>query len=59
LPSVFPFDDADIKSGKVTVAEILGRFRELYTPAEGSPLVDAGDPADGAGADIGPVAAGK
>ena len=59
LPSVFPFDDADIKAGKVTVAQILARFREIYTPAEGSPLIDAGDPADGAGTDIGAVSAGK
>jgi len=59
LPEVFPFDDADIKSGQVTVAQMLARFRELYTPAEGSPLIDAGDPADGAGTDIGPVPAGK
>jgi hypothetical protein len=59
LPEVFPFDDVDIKSGKVTVAQILARFREIYTPAEGSPLIDAGDPADGAGTDIGPLSAGK
>jgi hypothetical protein len=38
---------------------MLARFRELYTPAEGSPLIDAGDPADGPGTDIGPVPAGK
>jgi hypothetical protein len=59
LPDVFPFDDADIKAGKVTVGEILARFREIYAPAEGSPLVGAGDPADGAGTGIGPVSAGK
>jgi hypothetical protein len=59
LPEVFPFDDGDIKSGKVTVAQMLGRFREIYTPADGSPLIDAGDPADGAGTDIGPIPAGK
>jgi hypothetical protein len=59
LPDVFPFDDADIKAGKVTVAQMLARFREIYAPAEGSPLIDAGDPADGAGTDIGPVSAGK
>jgi hypothetical protein len=54
LPDVFPFDDADIKSGKVTVSRMLARFRELYSPAEGSPLLGAGDPADGAGTGIGP-----
>jgi len=59
LPDVFPFDDADIKSGKVTVAQMRARFREIYTPAEGSPLIDSGDPADGAGTDIGPISAEK
>ena len=59
LPDVFPFEDVDIKAGKVTVAQILARFREIYTPAEGSPLIDAGDPADGAGTDIGPISVGK
>lgn len=55
LPDVFPFDDVDIKSGTVTVAQMLSRFREIYAPAKGSPLIDAGDPEDGAGTDIGPV----
>jgi hypothetical protein len=41
------------------VSQILARFREIYTPAEGSPLTDAGDPADGAGTDIGPISVGK
>lgn len=59
LPSVFPFDDALIKSGKVRVREMLDRFREIYSPAEGSPLAHAGDPADGTGTDIGAIPAGK
>jgi hypothetical protein len=59
LPSVFPFDDVEIKAGRVTVAQMLAKFREIYTPAEGSPLTGAGDPADGAGTDIGAVKAGK
>lgn len=59
LPTVFPFDDADIKAGKVTVVQMLAKFHEIYTPAEGSPLIDAGDPADGAGTAIGAVPAGK
>jgi len=59
LPQVFPFDDVDIRSGKVTVAQMLARFRDIYTPADGSPLIGAGDPADGAGTDIGAVSAGK
>lgn len=55
LPDVFPFEDADIQAGKVTVSQMLARFREIYTPEAGSPLIGAGDPADGAGTDIGAV----
>jgi hypothetical protein len=54
LPDVFPFDDADIKAGKVTVSQMLARFREIYSPAAASPLPGAGDPADGPGTPIGP-----
>ena len=59
LPKEFPFQDEDIKSGKVTLSQMLAHFRDLYTPAPGSPLIDAGDPADGAGTDIGMVDAGQ
>ena len=55
LPLEFPFQDADVKSGKVTVSQILKFFRDAYAPAEGSPLMKAGDPSDGAGTDIGAV----
>jgi hypothetical protein len=59
IPKKFPFADDDIKAGKVTVAHILAHYREAYTPADGSPLIGAGDPADGAGNFIGAVGAGK
>ncbi len=59
LPKEFPFHDQDIIAGKVTVSQMLARFRELYTPAADSPLVDAGDPADGPGIDIGAVGGGR
>ncbi|MBM4040786.1 MAG: hypothetical protein FJ290_19960 [Planctomycetes bacterium] len=59
LPTAFPFRDEDIKAGKLTVSQMLTLFRKAYAPAEGSPLIDAGDPADGEGADIGAVGAGK
>ena len=38
---------------------MLARFRELYTPAADSPLIDAGDPADGPDVDIGAVGGGR
>ncbi len=59
IPTAFAFSDDDIKSGKVTVSQILAFYRDVYTPAPGSPLIDAGDPADGDGTDIGAVDAGK
>jgi len=40
------------------VKEILARYRMRYTPKAGSPLIDKGDPAGGAGNDIGAVGAG-
>jgi hypothetical protein len=59
IPAAFPFADADILSGKVTVSQILAFYRAAYTPAAGSPLVGAGDPADGPGTDIGAVGPGR
>jgi hypothetical protein len=38
---------------------MLAHFRKLYTPGKESPLIDSGDPADGAGVDIGAIGAGK
>lgn len=55
----FPFNNEDIRARKVTVSQILAAYRQAYTPAEGSPLLGAGDPADGAGNFIGAIGAGK
>ncbi|MBL8798610.1 MAG: hypothetical protein JNM56_32235 [Planctomycetia bacterium] len=55
----FPFSNEDIRARKVTVSQILAAYRAAYTPAEGSPLIDAGDPADGKGNFIGAVGAGQ
>jgi hypothetical protein len=59
LLTEFPFTDAEIVTGKISVSQMLNRFRTLYKPSPASPLIDAGDPADGAGTDIGAVGAGK
>lgn len=59
FPAAFAFSDDDIKPGRVTVSRILEFYRAAYAPGPGSPLVDAGDPADGEGTDIGAVDAGK
>jgi hypothetical protein len=58
VPVSFPYPDEDLKSGAATVCQILRYYRRIFTPGPGSPLVDRGDPADGAGADIGAVGAG-
>ncbi|HWP05234.1 MAG TPA: right-handed parallel beta-helix repeat-containing protein [Polyangiaceae bacterium] len=51
-------DEAGVWQRATTTASVLALYRARYTPESGSPLVDAGDPADGAGNDIGAVGAG-
>src|SRR5262249_29628304 len=36
VPKKFPFSDDDIRSGKVTMSQILAHYRAAYAPAEGS-----------------------
>jgi hypothetical protein len=55
LPKSFPYSNDDIKTRKVTVAQMLTFYRNAYTPAVGSPLIGAGDPADGPGTNIGAI----
>jgi hypothetical protein len=59
IPEAFPFADDDIDSGKVTVSQILAFYRNAYSPGADSPLVGAGDPADGEGAPIGAIGGAK
>lgn len=59
IPATFAFSDDDLKAGKVTVAKILATYRDAYAPAPGSPLLGAGDPADGGDIPIGAVGVGK
>jgi hypothetical protein len=47
-----------IWSRTYTTGQVLTHYREMYRPGPGSPLVDAGDPADGAGTDIGAIGEG-
>lgn len=55
IPVQFPYSDDDIKAGTVTVCQILAFYRTLFAPVTGSPLIGAGDPADGAGNNIGAI----
>jgi hypothetical protein len=41
--------------GSCTTGQVLMHYREIYTPTAGSPLINAGSPADGLGAFIGAV----
>lgn len=58
IPKKFPFADEDIKVRKVGVSKILAFYRDAYAPAADSPLIGAGDPADGPGSYIGAVGSG-
>jgi hypothetical protein len=59
IPKAFPFADDDVKARKVGLSKMLAFYREAYTPAAGSPLIGAGDPADGEGTNIGAVGSSK
>lgn len=58
IPDGFPFADEEIKAAKVSVSRILAFYRDAYSPAESSPLINAGDPADGKGTWIGAIGPG-
>lgn len=55
----FPFSNEDIKARRVPVSQILAHYRQVYQPAEGSPLLGAGDPADGQDNYIGAIGTGN
>jgi hypothetical protein len=42
-------------TGKYSTGQVLSHYRQIYRPASGSPLINAGDPADGAGTPIGAI----
>jgi hypothetical protein len=59
LPTVdFDLDEATIWNRTTSVRDILAQYRMKYLPKAGSPLIDKGDPAGGAGNDVGCVGAG-
>lgn len=51
-------DDGSMWTRTYGVSQLLRYYRTLYTPHPGSPLIDAGDPSDGPGNDIGAIGAG-
>jgi hypothetical protein len=52
-------DEAAIWKRDTTAADVLRLYMERYTPLAGSPLLDGGDPAGGAGNDIGAIGGGQ
>ncbi len=58
-PRTFPYKESDIIARATTVCQVLAYYRQIYSPGAGSPLVGGGDPADGAGNNIGAIGAGE
>ena len=59
-PLYYPQDTTDpmirkIEARQITVSEILHAYRAYYVLQSSSPCIDAGDPADGTGTDIGAI----
>jgi len=54
-----PFSEADVLSGATTVCQILAFYRHAYAPGPSSPLINGGDPADGASNMIGAIGTGN
>jgi PKD repeat protein len=57
-PSYNAINRGDVWNRTLTLGQLLSTYRAYYMPAPGSPLTDAGDPAGGAGNDIGAVGSG-
>jgi hypothetical protein len=55
----FPWNDDDVLARKVGVSQLLAGLRAEYSPMPGSPVLGAGDPADGADTPIGCVGDGS
>ncbi len=56
--SPYAIDEGAVWLRAIGVSQVLAHYRSLYTPGTGSPMLDAGDPSDGAGTDIGAVGSG-
>jgi hypothetical protein len=51
-------DQVAVWNRQLAVGAIVGDYRTRYTPASGTALIDSGDPAGGAGNDIGAIGSG-
>lgn len=57
--SPMDFDQVAVWKRQLSVGALLADYRTRYTPADGTPLIDAGDPNGGSGNDIGAIGAGE
>ena len=55
----YGINEADVWNLKCKVSQVLALYRQHYAPAAGSPLLKAGDPADGKGSYIGAIGTGR
>ncbi len=55
----YAVNEADVWNRKEPVSRVLALYRQRYAPVAVSPLLNAGDPADGKGSFIGAIGAGK
>lgn len=55
---LYSVDESAVWNRTLKLSQVLAKLRQDFTPTTGSPLIDKGDPADGAGVDIGAVGAG-
>jgi len=55
----YPVNQAEVWKGNYKVSQVLTYYRERYVPAGGSPVIGAGDPADGKSSYIGAIGPGK
>jgi hypothetical protein len=54
----FTVDESAVWGRTYKLSQVLADMRTKFSPGTGSPVIDAGDPADGAGVDIGAVGGG-
>ena len=55
---VYDFDETMLWTRVLGVPDLLAQYRARYAPGAGSPALDTGDPAGGAGNDIGAIGGG-
>lgn len=55
----YAVDESEVWNRRYKVSQLLAMYRERYAPADGSPLLNSGDPADGKNSCIGAIGPGS